>query len=90
MTRSRRIELKCDWIEIKLNLLLERTAAMALDLTKLNAGIAAIEAARTADKQKIADLTAQVATLQAQIGEGPADQAAVDAAGDKLTADAAS
>lgn len=59
---------------------------MAVDVTKLNAGIAAVEA-------KLTDLKTQIAALQAQIAAGPqtdpADQAAVDAAGDKLTADAA-
>ena len=59
----------------KLDRLLERTHHMALDLTKLNAAVAAIEA-------KIAELKSAPPVTD------PADQAAVDAVADKLTADA--
>ncbi len=84
-----RVEYKTDCIELNLNLLLQRMRHMAIDLTKLNAGVAAIEGVVTTLRQQNAALTAQVAALTAQVGETPADQAAVDAVGDKLTADAA-
>ncbi len=55
---------------------------MALDLTKLNAAVASIEAKLTA-------LAAEIATLKGTPPvTDPADQAAVDAVADKLTADA--
>lgn len=88
MTRSRRTEHKVDWCELKLDLILKEVRTMAIDLTKLNAGVAAIEGVVAKLRQDNAALTAQVATLTAQVGETPADQAAVDAVGDKLTADA--
>ena len=60
-----------------------RTNEMALDMKKLLDGQAAVEA-------KLAALAAEIATLKgAPPATDPADQAAVDAVGDKLTADAA-
>ena len=59
-----------------------RTKQMALDLTKLTASVQAIEATLVA-------LKAEIATLKGNPVTDPADQAAVDAVADKLTADAA-
>ena len=60
-----------------------RTHQMALDMKKLLDGQAAVEAKLTA-------LAAEIAALKgAPPATDPADQAAVDAVGDKLTADAA-
>ena len=60
-----------------------RTHEMALDMKKLLDGQAAVEA-------KLAALAAEIATLKSTPPiTDPADQAAVDAVGDKLTADAA-
>jgi hypothetical protein len=56
--------------------LLRRTHDMALDLTKLNAAVAAVEA-------KLAELKSAPPVTD------PADQQAVDAVADKLAADAA-
>lgn len=66
---------------------------MAIDLTKINAGVAAIEARNGTLRDENAGLKAQVADLTAKLtavpATDPADQAAVDAVGDKLATDAA-
>lgn len=66
-------------IEHKLDELLGRIAPMPIDMTKLNAAAAAVEA-------ELKDLRAKVAAVPTT---DPADQAAVDALADKLAADAA-
>ena len=67
------------------HLILERTDQMAIDLTKLNEAVAAIESRLAALATQVADLTAQVAAGSTTA----ADQAAVDAVAAKLSTDAA-
>jgi regulator of replication initiation timing len=63
--------------------LMERIDLMSLDLTKLNAGESAAIAAIAALRAENADLKTQLAAATAK-QEDPADQAAVDKAGDDL------
>ena len=70
-------------LHVKINQLCNQVLDMALDLTKLNA-------AEQTVATTINNLRAQIAALRAQIDTGnPADQTAVDAVADKITADTA-